>query len=375
MQKVTFKSNTNLFYSTLRREVDQYFEDKKIAKTGNSHLYVKTVVFLTLSVALYAWVVFFTPSSALLALGICAIMGMNMAFIGFNIMHDASHGSYSSSGRVCNVLAHTMNYLGSTAFIWNTKHNVLHHTYTNIDGVDSDIVQTKLLRLAPTQQWRGVHRYQHLYALALYALSHVVWILYNDFDKYFKGKVLHLELKNFDRQQRIVFWVTKAFFVTTYIALPIYMVGLWPALAGFAMLSATCGITLSVVFQLAHVVEITEFEDGTDGIEIENEWAIHQINTTANFATDNKIVSWFLGGLNFQVEHHLFPKISHVHYPALQKIVQRTCAEFDIQYRTFPTMAQAIASHFRMLKFMGSTENVEQVRNSAPRAALATERA
>ncbi len=365
MQKVTFKSNTNLFYSTLRREVDQYFENNKIAKTGNSHLYIKTVVFLSLSVALYAWVVFFTPASELLALGICAVMGMNMAFIGFNVMHDASHGSYSSNGRFCHIMAHTMNYLGSTAYIWNTKHNVLHHTYTNIDGIDSDIVQTKLLRLAPTQKWRGIHRFQHLYALPLYALSHAVWILYNDFDKYFKGKVLHLEFKNFDTQQHIIFWVTKAFFVTTYLALPIYMLGFWPAIAGFAVLSAVCGITLSVVFQLAHVVEITEFEDGTDGVEIESEWAVHQINTTANFATDNKIVSWFLGGLNFQVEHHLFPKISHVHYPALQQIVQRTCDEFGVQYRTFPTMGQAVASHFRMLKFMGSTEHVEQVRLSA----------
>jgi linoleoyl-CoA desaturase len=371
MQKVTFKSDTNLFYATLRREVDQYFENKKIAKTGTSQLYLKTVVFLSLSVLFYVWAVFFTPASTLLAFTLCVLMGLNSAFIGFNVMHDASHGSYSPNGRLCNILAHTMNYLGSSAYFWNTKHNVLHHTYTNIDGVDSDIVQTKLLRLAPTQQWRAMHRFQHLYALPLYALSHAAWILYNDFEKYFTQKVLNLQLKNFSVQQHIIFWVTKLLYITFYFALPIYMVGLVPALVGFAILSAACGITLTVVFQLAHVVEITEFEDGTDGVEIESEWAVHQINTTANFATDNKIVSWFLGGLNFQVEHHLFPKISHVHYPALQKIVQQTCAQFGVQYRTFPTMTSAVASHFRMLRYMGSMEHIPRLATAEQRLEMA----
>ena len=362
MQKVIFKSDSNLFYSSLRRDVEQYFENNKIAKTGNFYLYLKTVTFLSLSVALYIWLVFFTPESTLLSLFLCAIVGLNTAFIGFNVMHDASHGSYSTNSRLCNIMAHTMNYLGSSAFLWNTKHNVLHHTYTNIDGVDSDIVQTKLLRLAPSQEWKPLHRFQHIYSIFLYALSHVAWLFYNDFEKYFKQKVLEMPLRNFDTKEHIIFWVTKISYAFFYLILPMYMVGVVPALIGFAVLSAACGITLTVVFQLAHVVEITEFEDGTSGIEIESEWAIHQLNTTANFATDNKIVSWFLGGLNFQVEHHLFPKISHIHYPALQKIVRENCAKFHIPYRTFPTMTEAVVSHFKMLKRMGQTEKVSMLK-------------
>ncbi len=354
MQKVTFKSNSNAFYSTLRRDVEQYFENRKVAKTGNYKLYIKTVTFLSLSVIFYVWLVFFTPASAWLSVLLCALMGLNTAFIGFNVMHDASHGSYSTNSTLCNVMAHTMNYLGSSAFFWNTKHNVLHHTYTNIDGVDSDIVQTKLLRLAPTQQWRPLHRFQHIYSIFLYALSHVVWLFYNDFEKYFSQKVLDMPLRNFTTKEHIIFWATKISYISLYLILPIYMVGLVPTLVGYAVLSAVCGITLTVVFQLAHVVEITEFEDGNEDIEIENEWAIHQLNTTANFATNNKIVSWFLGGLNFQVEHHLFPKISHVHYPEIQKIVQENCAKHNIPYRTFPTMTEAVVSHFRMLKIMGA---------------------
>lgn len=163
-----------------------------------------------------------------------------------------------------------------------------------------------------------------------------------------------MPLRNFTAKEHVIFWATKISYISLYLILPIYMVGLVPTLVGFAILSAMCGITLTVVFQLAHVVEITEFEDGNEDIEIENEWAIHQLNTTANFATNNKIVSWFLGGLNFQVEHHLFPKISHVHYPEIQKIVQQNCAKHNISYRTFPTMTEAVISHFRMLKIMGA---------------------
>ena len=114
-------------------------------------------------------------------------------------------------------------------------------------------------------------------------------------------------------------------------------------------------ITLSFVFQLAHVVEKTEFEhialDETK--HIETAFAQHQIRTTSNFAMDSKIVSWFVGGLNYQVEHHLFPKVSHVHYPAISKIVQAKCNEFGIQYNYYDTLGQALASHFRVMKELG----------------------
>lgn len=171
-----------------------------------------------------------------------------------------------------------------------------------------------------------------------------------------------MPIKNFDLKQHIIFWVTKILYAGVYIVLPIYMVGITSTLVGFGIMSAVCGLTLTVVFQLAHVVEITEFEDGVNGIELESEWAVHQLNTTANFATHNKVVSWFLGGLNFQVEHHLFPKISHIHYPALQKIVQQNCEKFGIRYRSFPSVTEAVQSHFNMLKYMGNHVTVPSVR-------------
>jgi linoleoyl-CoA desaturase len=143
--------------------------------------------------------------------------------------------------------------------------------------------------------------------------------------------------------------------IVFYWAIPIYFVGFWPAIIGYAIMSATTGLLISIVFQLAHVVEITEFEDATEyDLTIEHEWAIHQIKTTANFATNNRIVSWFLGGLNFQVEHHLFPKISHIHYPKIQPIVKSVCERFGVEYLDYPTMRASIASHLRMMRYLGT---------------------
>jgi linoleoyl-CoA desaturase len=108
------------------------------------------------------------------------------------------------------------------------------------------------------------------------------------------------------------------------------------------------------VFQLAHTVEHTEFPV-TDEItnRLPDEFAAHQIKTTANFATRNKVISWLVGGLNFQIEHHLFPKISHVHYPAISEIVKCVCAEYQLQYIEYPTMRQAVFAHVRFLRRLG----------------------
>ncbi|NDC41795.1 MAG: acyl-CoA desaturase, partial [Chitinophagia bacterium] len=171
---------------------------------------------------------------------------------------------------------------------------------------------------------------------------------------YFNKKIYMTELNAMDVREHITFWVSKALYVFFYIALPVYLLG-WGAWGvGFLFMHIALGLSLSVVFQLAHVVEETEFEfAGDDPKTIENEWAIHQIKTTANFAPDNKLINWFVGGLNFQVEHHLFARISHIHYPAISKIVERKCKEFGLPYHSIPTMGRAIMSHYRFMKLMG----------------------
>jgi linoleoyl-CoA desaturase len=143
-------------------------------------------------------------------------------------------------------------------------------------------------------------------------------------------------------------------YFSLFICIPVFIFGFWKALLGYILVSFVCGLALGIVFQLAHVVEGTQFPVVGDSNKVGNDWTIHQLSTTANFATGSKVLSWLLGGLNFQVEHHLFPRISHVHYPALSKRVKEVCSEFGVKYIEYKTIFQAIRSHISYLKTVGA---------------------
>lgn len=358
MAKVTFNKNT-AFYSDLKKRVDQYFADKGIKRTGDWRLYTKTISLTLVTVALYV-VLLSVEMPVLLGIALSGLMGMTLASIGFNIMHDACHGSYSTKKWVNDVLGLSLNALGGNAFIWKFKHNIIHHTYTNVDGLDDDIGKSPVMRQCTTQKWVPAHRFQHIYVVLVYALSSFLWVFLMDFTKYFTQRVFTTPLQKMSVNEHVVFWLSKALYLLFYIAIPVYFVG-WQAWAvGFASMHVMLGLTLAIVFQLAHVVEHAEFE--VAGIEpklIENEWAVHQVKTTSNFAPRNKIISWYVGGLNYQVEHHLFPRVSHVHYPGISKIVEDTCEKHNLPYNTFRTMSGAIASHFRMMKELGKKPELE----------------
>lgn len=353
MNKVSFDRST-AFFTELKSSVDRYFTENKIRPTGNFQLYFKALVLVSAALALYITLVFFTPVNGYIAAGLTALLGFVCAGIGFNIMHDACHGSFSSRQGLNNFLGLSMNALGSVDFIWKLKHNVIHHTYTNVDGIDDDIAKEPLIRHCETQKWYGFHRFQHLYVLPLYTITTLYWVLYTDFAKYFARKVHNTPMRNLTAKDHLLFWTSKVLYMFFYLGLPAYMVGLGKALAGFFIMHAVLGFTIAIVFQLAHVVENAQFEEAIGKTKkISQEWAVFQVNTTANFATDNKAITWFLGGPNYQVEHHLFPRISHVHYPALNNIVKETCSKFELRYNYFPTMRGAIASHLRTLKALG----------------------
>ncbi len=353
MPKVTFNNKSSAFFIALKAEVEQYFRQQKIKKTGNWKLYIKTGVLIPSAIGLYISLLLF-PMPGLFALVLCGILGFVLASIGFNVMHDACHGSYSSKKWVNETFGHSLNALGGNAFIWKFKHNIIHHTYTNVDGVDDDIAKSPLMRQCYTQKWVPAHRFQHIYVVLVYAISSLAWVFMMDFNKYFKGRIINTPLQKMSFKEHFVFWLSKALYIFFYILVPVYFVGWAPWAIGFAVMHLAMGFTLAIVFQLAHVVEHTEFEFAKiDPKIIDSEWAIYQIKTTANFAPRNKIISWFVGGLNFQIEHHLFPRVSHVHYPALSKIVKDTCAKFNLPYNEYPTMISAIVSHFRMMRILG----------------------
>lgn len=365
MKKVTFNNKNNSFFETLNAEVRGYFAEKKIKQTGDFRLYLKSLILIPGAVGIY--IALLTVNMPVpIALLLCGVLGMSLASIGFNVMHDSCHGSYSENKNVNYIMGMTMNALGANAFIWKIKHNIVHHTYTNIDGVDDDIAKSPVLRHCFSQTYKPVHKYQHIYMFPLYAISSMLWALYTDFEKYFKSKIHNTSINNIPVKEHIIFWVSKVLYIVFYMAIPIYFVGFGPFLLGYFTASAVLGLTLALVFQLAHVVEITEFvnrtESNSEKLSLEDSWAAHQVRTTANFAMNSKAVSWFVGGLNFQVEHHLFPRVSHVHYPALSPIVERVCKQYGLPYNYIPSMGSAIASHFRTMKRFGQIEEEIELR-------------
>lgn len=343
-------------YSILKEKVNQYFRQQGISPTGNTKLYIKSAILLVAFFSVYIHLLFFTPASWL-AIIECVLLGLFTASIGFNIMHDGAHGSYSRSQKINTIAAYSLDILGASSFMWNTKHNVVHHAYTNIDGLDDDIDAGILLRINKEQRYYPIHRYQYLYFWFLYALLYVSWVFYADYKKYFSRKVGNVPLKKLSTKDHILFWAFKVLHLFTFILLPIYLLGFGKWIIGFLIYTCVTGFILSIVFQLAHVVEETAFPVAVQPVnKMEDEWALHQLKTTSNFGTQNKLITWWAGGLNFQVEHHLFPKISHIHYPNISKIVKQTCKELGVPYLEHKTMGEAISSHIAHLKLMGKKE-------------------
>ena len=359
MPKVTFDNRNNLFYQSLKASVDDYFMQKKIKKTGDWRLYIKTILLVGSAIAIYSCLMFLHPGT-LVALLLCALLGYNFACIGFSVMHDANHGSYSTKQWINDGLGLTANALGASSFFWKQKHNIIHHTYTNVDGIDDDIAKSPIIRQCESQKWVSAHKAQHLYLVPIYALSSIFWLFIMDFTKYFTRKIYTTDAWKMNTKSHLIFWFTKVLYVTFYMVLPAMVWGVGAWLVGFFVLHAVMGLTLSLVFQLAHVVEITEFEtvalDETK--HLETAWAEHELKTTANFAMGSKVISWFVGGLNYQIEHHLFPKVSHVHYPAISKIIMEKCKEFNMPYNKYDTIMLALASHFRVMKSLGEQQVV-----------------
>jgi linoleoyl-CoA desaturase len=345
-------SGAGSFHAELKKRIQEYFASTGNAPTGNYKLFLKGSILFSAFIVLYIHLVFFTPARWWAILE-CITLGGVIATIGFHIMHDGAHGSFSKYRWVNYLAAFSLNILGGSSFMWNIKHNIIHHAYTNIDGVDDDIDIQPWMRMSLAQKKYRMHKYQHLYFWVLYSLLYILWVLVLDYTKYFRRKIGAMPLKKMSMNDHLIFWGFKLVNLFLFIGLPIYLTGFLAWLTGFLVCTLVAGFVISIVFQLAHTVEHTEFPVVSDDSKMKDEWAIHQVKTTANFATRNKVISWLIGGLNFQIEHHLFPKISHIHYPAISAIIRQVCQEHGLQYIEYRRMSQAVVSHVSFLKRMG----------------------
>ena len=345
------------FFKTLNSRVNAYFKDNNISKTGNWKLHLKTVVMFSLFLAPY-FLILSLDISQWWMLVLTIVMGAGMAGVGMNIMHDGNHGSYSSKKWINNFMGGTIYVLAGNVYNWQVQHNVLHHTYTNIHGHDEDLDAGRIIRFSKHAKWFKIHKFQHYYSVLIYGLLTFNWALTTDFKQtknYLSRKLSYGKLPSPVKQWSIIA-ITKSIYLSIWIVIPMLILSIawWKILIGFFVMHYTAGLILSIVFQLAHVVNETDMPLPDKTGTMKNTWAIHQLFTTVNFATKNRLVNWFTGGLNHQVEHHIFPNISHIHYTKIAEIVKQTASECNLPYNEFKTTREAIAAHFKYLKEMGA---------------------
>ncbi|TDQ07631.1 fatty acid desaturase family protein [Pedobacter metabolipauper] len=360
-KKVKFtNANKSAFYATVRKRVDLYFSGNKLSVYANSAMWFKAFFFLTTLTGLYLLILLGTLSMPVMLLLSC-ILGMFGAFVGFNVCHDAIHKAFSKNQNVNAVFSFVFNLIGASPYVWNICHNIVHHTYTNIAGHDEDIdVAPGLIRFSESEVVNKIQRYQHIYAFGLYSFAMLSWVFRKDYKKFFQKKIgehisVHPKIEYF----KLFFY--KGIYYFLFIGLPLWVmdITIWQFLIGFLAMQFTQGLVLGLVFQLAHVVEGTSFPFPDEQGNIEEAWAAHQMNTTANFAVDSKMAAFFCGGLNRQIEHHLFPKVCHIHYPAIGSIVKETALEFGLPYIESPTFGAALVSHYKTLRRLGKEAYIE----------------
>jgi len=362
MSAVRLSFNTRApedFVPEVRKRVNQYFSQHGLSKHADVRMVTKTIIILGGSVACYLLILsgWFTP---LQMLGLAILLGVGIAGIGFSVAHDALHGAYSSNKLVNRILGYTFDLLGANGYMWKITHNVIHHTYTNIDGVDEDLTVSPILRLSPGAPRRWYHRFQHLYCFAAYSFATLNWLFAKDFQQFAKKDIGPYTDKKHPPSEWATLVIGKlaAF---TIVLLPLFVldVAWWQYLIGLLASHLNAGMILGAISQLAHVVEGPEYPEPDEEGNMEYAWLIHEMHTTANFAANNHLLSWYIGGLNYQIEHHLFPRICSVHYPAIAPIVRQTAEEYGVPYHYNPTLRDAIRSHHRMLKRFGRPEPSE----------------
>ncbi len=353
------------FFTVLKSRIDEYFESKNISRHANFQMVLKTVCLLSLYIVPFILIVWLQPSLPL-QLVLWLLMGAGLSGVGMSIMHDANHGAYSKNKTINKIMGHTLNLAGGSVQNWKLQHNILHHTYTNIAHLDDDIDDKLVLRFNPHTKVKAIQKLQFIYAFFFYGITTIYWALLKDFvqhRRYVKEGVNSSGEKE-NRLLLLKMIVDKLIYFSVILVLP-WLAGIpfLSVLAGFLVMHFTAGIILTVVFQLAHTVEGTAHPLPDESGNIENAWAIHQLHTTVNFSKGNPFLTWYLGGLNYQIEHHLFPKICHIHYPEIAPIVKSTAQEFGIPYLENKTFKEAFSSHLATLKRFGKLPSLTEAIN------------
>jgi linoleoyl-CoA desaturase len=349
--QVKFEGRAAEFVAELKQRVDTYFEGSGRSRHADWRMIARTISAFSLTFIPYALILSnrFSPWAMLV---LAVVMGVGVAGIGFGVSHDALHGAYSASPRVNQAMGFSFDLLGANGYLWRITHNVVHHTYTNIQGIDEDLEVSPLIRLSPRSEWRPIHRLQPVLAFALYSLSTLFWVFAKDYKYFLQRNLGPYKDKTHRPQEVAVLVVGKIVYYAWSLVIPflVVQVAWWQFAIGYVAMHLTAGLILGVVFQLAHVVEGAEHLAPDSAGRMDSAWMVHQMRTTSDFATGSGLLTWYVGGLNYQVEHHLFPKVCSIHYPAIRPILREVAAKYGVPYHEQPTLWAAIQSHYHMLR-------------------------
>ena len=298
----------------------------------------------------------FVELDALLVFATAATLGMSLAFLGLNIGHDANHGVLFRNPSLNFLASHVFDVLGGSSYLWRRKHNDLHHPFTGLDGWDQDINLGRLARLASDQPRRGHHSYQHIYMWALYCLLVVKWQWVDDYRTLLRGKIGGQVYRRPSGRDLVCLLAGKVAFFSWVFWIPSLYHSLTSVLTVYFVASVFQSLVLSLVFQVAHC---TVRHNGP--VRFESCWVERQVRETANFGSGVSAASWWFGGLNLQIEHHLFPRIAHENLPRVAPFVRQICREFGVSYNCSKSFISALHSHQRWLVEMGRSDSTTSV--------------
>jgi linoleoyl-CoA desaturase len=344
------------FQAALEQRVDEYFHRTGLAREGGWRLYLKTVFILIVFASSYGLLVF-AAETIWQALPLAVLLGLATACIGFDIQHDGGHRSYSSRPWVNRLAAFALDTVGGSSYVWHWKHTVIHHRYANITWFDNDINLGALGRLSPHHRRLWYYRWQNLYLWPLYGLEAMKLQFVDDFKYIIRGKLGYHRIPRPTRWELVVFITGKVIFFSWAFVIPMLWYPVWVVCFYYVVAASVLGVVMILVFVMPHTAGETDFPlPAEDTGRMATPWAVHQARCTMDFARHNRVLTWLLGGLNYHKEHHLFPLISHVHYPAISILVEETCREFGVPYGEHRSFPRGIASHYRWLRQMGKAD-------------------
>lgn len=356
--QISFDNGSNLL-ADLRARVHELLADRALIQRAKIQLYSKGLVALAL-LAVGWCTIMFMPPSLVFAIPALVLIGLGLTIVALSVQHDANHGAYFSSRRLNHLVGWTFDCLvGISSYTWRVKHNNAHHTYTNVFGYDDDVGQTPIAAFCPDEPAKPWHRYQHVYIWPLYCLMGLRWQVAGDIAAFFRGRVGQSRVRP-PRGWDLVGVVSgKMIFLGWALVAPMLIYPWWIVLIGYLLVAMALSFAMATTFQLAHCMTEASFTSASELTDDNRRcWAKHEIESTVNFCPRNPVLTWLLGGLNFQIEHHLFPRVPHTLYPRIASVIQKTCTEYGVRYNVHPNLLSALKSHCNHLYQMGQRTRI-----------------